>query len=366
MFLRNLLLESKQSIVNLGFPPIIAALMKQKFGSNAYLISKWFKDSVSYRPMDNWWKEATERVGSWYGDLYGPTLLYTAATTSPQAYEKACKYLGIDDTTVDDMDDHLKSLKEQIEESLFKHHFFKGEFIREIVDGKLKTLKQFENLSFSEAEKKFSEKKVFKDAKPLIQYPNGYRWINVGDKCTIVGKGMNNCGSAGFMSNDPNRTIFTLFDEHDNPHVISTYSPNDNIISGVEGKASSELKDQYADYVVDLINKLGATYDANRSKSKLLTIKINSKNKAENIQKIPTDNQFYNNYQFSAGGKTYFTDGEVAFTKDDLEVFVDNLKDDKYMKSNIGDQVGYIFSRFREIDLKNLKPDFRFIHINQL
>lgn len=364
MLLQDILLESKQSIINLGYPPIIAALLNQKFGKNAFLIATWFKEVLAYRPMKDWWKESMAQHGI-YNHLYDNTLLYTGATTSKEAYEKACQYVGID-SDVDDMDDHLKSLRWQIEEGLFGHHFFKGEFIREIVSGKLKSLKTFEKLSYRDAEKKFSEKKVFKDAKPLLTYKNGFKWINVGDKCTIVGNAMSNCGSAGFMSNDSSRTMFTLFDDNHNPHVIATYSPNENRISGVEGKAGSEVKVEYAEYVVDLVNKLGAKYDASRSKSKLLSIKFNSNNKAQNIEKLPTDNPYYNNYKFTYNGQTYYTEGEVAFSNDDLQVFLSKLKGDERLKDNLTDQVGYIFSRFREADLAAMKPGFKFIHLNKL
>ena len=39
-----LLSESKQEISNLGFPKIVIDLFWQKFGKNAFLISKWFKE----------------------------------------------------------------------------------------------------------------------------------------------------------------------------------------------------------------------------------------------------------------------------------------------------------------------------------
>ena len=40
----RLLLESKQSIIKLGYPALLAALFYKRYGKHAYLIAKWYKD----------------------------------------------------------------------------------------------------------------------------------------------------------------------------------------------------------------------------------------------------------------------------------------------------------------------------------
>jgi hypothetical protein len=44
ILLKSLIFESKQSIVNLGYPEIIASLFYEKFGNKAYQLAKWYKE----------------------------------------------------------------------------------------------------------------------------------------------------------------------------------------------------------------------------------------------------------------------------------------------------------------------------------
>jgi hypothetical protein len=45
----EMLQESKQGIINLGFPEVIASILYKRFGNKASLIAKWVKDYNIYK-----------------------------------------------------------------------------------------------------------------------------------------------------------------------------------------------------------------------------------------------------------------------------------------------------------------------------
>ena len=53
--------ESKQDIVNIGFPEVIASILYEKYGSNAFTIAKWYKEYNLLEPTipnNKWWKQS--------------------------------------------------------------------------------------------------------------------------------------------------------------------------------------------------------------------------------------------------------------------------------------------------------------------
>jgi hypothetical protein len=52
MFKKAQLNESKASIINLGFPEIVAKLFYKNFGKHAYLMAQWFKQYHNTRGPD--------------------------------------------------------------------------------------------------------------------------------------------------------------------------------------------------------------------------------------------------------------------------------------------------------------------------
>ena len=272
----ELLQESKQGIMNLGFPEIIASILYKRFGNKAPLIAKWVKDYNIYKATSrsgevakDWWRAAHRRFSRGL-NLVDLVDLYEASKKSVEELNKVRKELElhIDHAKDVSLEDERRVYKAEIESMLEREEMaFYSVLIRDIESGKIKDLKPYEDLSFEEAKKKYDEKRVFEDQTPVKAYLNGWRWINVGPRCELVGKKMSNCGSAGVMSMDPDKTIITLFDEHQNPHVVVTYSPNEKRISGDEGAGSTGVKPEYHKYVLDLAKALGVQFDYNRSKS---------------------------------------------------------------------------------------------------
>jgi len=49
-----LVLESKQEIINLGFPSLIATLFYKKYDKYAYTFAKWYTTYSGIKPEGNW------------------------------------------------------------------------------------------------------------------------------------------------------------------------------------------------------------------------------------------------------------------------------------------------------------------------
>ena len=324
MFFKNWLLlsESKQSIVSFGFPEIIAKLFYKKFGNNAPLIAKWFRDSKNNWQNDNWWMWQMGSTSSNRANLADLTKLYHASFDEKK-YLKAVRDLGLafDTSRVNELylKDMRDSLKDQIEDKLFDDYFFNYSIIKAIADGEIKDLSPYKSLPFQEALRKYEQKKIFKEMKPIKVYKNGYKWINVGKKCSLVGDQLNNCGSAGLMSWDRDSTMIVLFDQFNKAHVVVTYSPNEKRISGDQGGASTAVKTKYHKYVLDLSDILDARFDYSKSKSILLSLKYRLKNKAKNIQQLRKNNFYDSAFRFVIGDTPYYSNEHTAVLASELE-----------------------------------------------
>jgi hypothetical protein len=273
-----ILSESKQSIVNLGIPPIIAALLFERFKKNVFVVAKWYKEfSTNLVEQDaRWWRQIYHGFEKptivQMVDLYEATELYNSGKISIDDYNKARDKAGFADIKPGETVNQER-LKEYVSEQFFSETFFDTNLARAVYQGKVKNIKTFSSLNYIEANAKYEEKTTFEDKEPIKSYPNGWKWIDAGDRCSIVGKQMKNCGSVGVMGTDPNRTMLVLFDGSNNPHVVATYSPKEKRISGIQGQASTAIKDEYADYVIDLAGVMGAEIDAMNTSSKFLALK---------------------------------------------------------------------------------------------
>jgi hypothetical protein len=327
----TLVLESKQEIINLGYPKIIADIFFEKFERNSFLIAKWFKDSKRYSfhkgNDDNWFIISQRQLGRGQ-DMADLINLYLAAEKeSPEDYKKVLEYLGI--TPDEEIDkSYLYSQKielaEQIKEDFSRDYFFRSKLINDISAGVLKDLSPYKKLSFEDAEDRYDEKLIFKDKKPIKIYPDGYKWIDVGPKCSLIGKLMKNCGSSGVMGTDKDRTIIALFDQENKPHVVVVYHPNEKRISSEESAASQPVKEKYHDYVLDLANHLNVAFDTGRSKSKLLSIKYILRGKLKDIESVGEKTPYNEYYRLTMDNNlVYYTDGNYLISKTNVA----NLRD---------------------------------------
>ena len=319
-FREFVLTESKQNIVSIGFPEVIASVLYERIGKHAFLIAKWFKEYNSWRSRaedKEWWNVAAreKRLNSPIS-LATLTDLY-AATKDEDSYNQILDQLGFENDGYHNLEEDRVNWKNEIEEELFKNVLFSKTIVQDIMSGKLKNVSPYKKLNVEQAVEKYDQKNVFQDTQPIKQYPNGLRWIDVGKKCELVGKQMKNCGSAGLMSMDKDRTMIALFDKSNNSHIVVTYSPNERRISGDQGGASSEPKEKYHDYILDLAKHLGATFDADKSKSTLLKMKslFGPDAQVQRVGKHDTYNQFF---KFNRNGQEYYSNGSKMVSADDF------------------------------------------------
>ena len=221
---------------------------------------------------------------------------------------------------------------------------------------------------------------MFDETEPTIKYKDGWKWIDVGGKCELIGDQMKNCGSTGVMSNDPDKTMMGLFDPNNKPHIVGTLSPNQKRLSGVEGIASTGPKDKYIDKILNLVDVLGVEYDIWRgTKNDLLKLKYQFKDYAEDIDRVEDsgERQFGEEQFFkivSPEGNLY-TDSYSSLSIEEADKIIEYIKskEGKELKKNLMrnrvnrqkrkklilyDYLRFMFHHNNEIDIRKTFPGF--------
>lgn len=320
-------LEGLSDIVGLGYPEIISKLFFEKFGNLANLMAKWYKNYICGKECENkdWFRFHHRKFFTNKSlDIWDLVYLYEHSS-SVEEFKKALEFVGRDFGEEIDLEKDKEWVLNKLKHDFFNETFFTyPTLITDILNGTLKNYNDYKKYDFWTAQEKYDKKVIFRDQTPIIQYPNGYKWINVGKKCHLVGKLMKNCGSSGVMSWDEDRTLIVLFDKSNKPHVITTYSPNEKRLSGDQGIASTEVKEKYHDYIMNLADHLGVQFDFVKTKSKSLKIKYLLR-KCSNLNKLPISDDYNTYYNFICNGTRYLTDGYMVVDISDLEKL--NIKD---------------------------------------
>jgi len=361
-FYQWLISESKQDIVSLGYPEVISKILYKHFGNLAHLVARWFRD-YKY-PADpkpaNWWLQTTSSLRG--ASLWDLTDLY-AATKDEETYKKALYRKGISDDRYTDLENEKEELEKQIENQFLNEDFFKDSFFKKILNKEIKNLNPYKKLSFQKAKEKYEKQIIFQGTKPLKIYENGYKWINVGKRCDLVGSMMKNCGSAGLMSTDEDSTMIVLFDENDKSHVVVTYSPNEKRISGDEGIASTAPKDKYHDYILDLAKLLGAIYDVEKSKSPTLIAKYLISKITNDFQELPIRSDWDAFFEFNVNGQKYFTNSREVVSEKQVEEVKNAIQQKQLtLKNTYGDIIQQIFNHQNRMTL--LDSGVKFTRLN--
>jgi|15BtaG_2_1085339.scaffolds.fasta_scaffold00005_110 hypothetical protein len=344
----NKFAASAQQIVNLGYPEVIAKVFIERFGKNAFIIAKWMNEyhlwGVNKIPMD-WIRNVGRLRGE--GLLANLLQMLDAALKGEDAYDKWSKengYSGIEsydpysqETRRIDLEEHIPLIKKEIKEIFLKDIFFDRDLIRDIVSGEVNNLNQYKKLSYKEAAEIYADKKISLEMPTIKQYVNGYRWIDSGKKCDILGQKMKNCGSVGAMGIDEDRTMLILLDKNQNPHIVATYHPNEKRISSIEGAGSSPAKADYHKYIIDLIEDLGVNYeDRGSPKSKLLKLKYDLKDLKPDILKIPVDSLFDEYFIVKINDEIYYTNGAIFLSEADAKLIEKSLRENqKYIENKL-------------------------------
>lgn len=248
------LFEGITDIVGLGMPREVAQYFQQKGGKNAFLLAKWFKDYKSRTEDKDWFIRMR-----FSDDLVMYARTAEAIRKGGPLLDEVKRYYDLEDRHVsqENYDDIVRSLHRELDDD----SFFNQPLIQDVMSKQLTDLSHLKKMTLAKAVDVYEQKRIFTDAKPVLEFDDGYRWVNVGKKSPMIAKLMKNCGSAGVMSMDRDRTIMVLFDEKNDPRVLCTYSPNEGYISGVERKAGKEeIEDEFVPKIIDLCDKLGASY----------------------------------------------------------------------------------------------------------
>lgn len=358
----SLLFESNTNIVALGFPEVIASILSEKFGKHSFLIAKWLREYDSYKspPVagndgsisypENWWRRAYISHTGNSIDLVGLVEAFEAAKISEEKYREVMKSHGFRGDGEFNQSEMLSFLKREITEEMNKGVFFRSTIVQDIQSGKLTDLKPYKTLAFQEAKDKYDKKLVFKNPGRVIkQYDNGWRWIDAGSKCQLVGNLMKNCGSTGVMSLDADSTMLTLFDPKNKPHVVVTYSPNEKRISGDEGIGSSEPKEKYHDYIIDVANHLKANFDYDKSKSTILKLKGALQNQFKEIKPIK-EGLFQKLYKIIMNDNSvYYTDSYSFVSHQTIEELAKEEFDGDLSKA-----IEKAFNHYKNLDIPKI------------
>lgn len=360
------LFESKQAITNLGYPEVIASIFFKFFGKEAYTFARWYKDytSVLYPDNKKWFEKTGGGIVIAKPGVYLLSRLYDTLKEGDVATHNRLRDIAdmADiDLTKTTVERDLRAIKEMIEEAFLKKApFFKSNLVEAFRSGKLKTLRGYDHLSFTEAEEKYEAKMIFADADPVTVYPNGWRWINAGGRCMFVGRQMKNCGSTG-TSGYSDSQMLTLFDGSNIPHVVATHIPQKNEITNPEGQAATAVKDEYLPYVIDVARVLGATIRAD-TKSKLLNVQQKLDIPLANLQRIYKD--AYNEYfLIDFNGKEYYSDGDYVISKEDY----DRVKNSLPHKANtVSDKLKQILGYHNLGRINDINPEVEILTIQNM
>ncbi len=220
-----------------------------------------------------------------------------------------------------------------IKEKLMRKSFFNSTLMKAIISGSA-NIERYKELSFKEALEKYNYETISDPAATVLEYDDGWKWINVGKKCEMIGDRMSNCGSVGVMSLDEDRTMISLFNPTGEPRLLLTWSPNEKRISGVEGKGGSAPKPEYFQYVKDLADKLNASFIENSLGEKrfpLWAYFITG-----NEPKMVLESVFDKFYELKTpDGIIWITNGNAFITKDNFELAKRILIDDPYFQDNV-------------------------------
>jgi hypothetical protein len=359
------LTESKVGIVSLGYPEVVVNILYKNFGNKASLIAKWFKEEKNFLNLDNakWWNHF---MGNGKPSIADLTNLYQSSF-SVKDYIKTINCLGLYINDKEQLDDYYLQeqrdiLKKEIEDMFLDDYFFNYSIVEDIINNKIKDLSYYKQLSFNDALHKYEEKRIFNDREPIKIYNDGFKWIDVGKKCPLTGDQLSNCGSVSWMSSDKDATMIALFDKNNKAHVVVTYSPNNRLISGDQGGASTPVKDKYHQYIIDLANLLNADFDHSKSKSLSLSLKYRLRNKTNDIQQI-SKNEEDTIFKFSINGMVYYSDGYKTISASDLEFINKSINNGDVKLANRSDNLINDIFNWRNFDiLKNFGVNYKSIN----
>lgn len=142
---QDILFESKQMLMKLGYPEVIASLFYEKFGKKAPLLARWYKETNAHNPEDeNWWRNAShgfEKVNAAVlARLYDATKSFADGKISLEQYNEIRDRL--DFASFDEKEDpsiQLSRIKGYIADEFFKELFLEDHWSETLFPASLLT-----------------------------------------------------------------------------------------------------------------------------------------------------------------------------------------------------------------------------------
>jgi hypothetical protein len=111
--------------------------------------------------------------------------------------------------------------------------------------------------------------------------------------------------------------MFVLFDKYNKGHAICVYARDENIIKGIEGVASTTIKDKYVPYILDLAKLKNAKIDYLKSNNKYLVLKYLFPE--YQIERLSTKDKYNDLFSLESNENKYFSNGYCLIKKEDIE-----------------------------------------------
>ena len=120
-----LLSENKQEIIALGFPKVIADILYENFGKNAFQIAKWNKDYSGFKDKENWWIMTNSSYSMRTLGLADYVRLYEG-TKDVESFKKAFYHVYEKEPKIEEyeLEEQRDFFKKRIEEDLLNSTFF--------------------------------------------------------------------------------------------------------------------------------------------------------------------------------------------------------------------------------------------------
>lgn len=231
----HLIIESKQELLNLGYPPWFIEHFVKNFNTYAHVVARWMKEY--YGGKDK----------RWFYDLPEMKLtvkkVFTAVVNKHGIMNQfADRYRPYYDLTLQDVLDPTKSSDLSIEDrwqltDLFftNMRFFDTELGQTILNSNDNKWIQYRKLSFKEASAKWDKVIAFEDYPILYSYKDGWCWRKLESYNELIAELMGNCGDTASYEDK----LVVLFDDNKKPRVLGTLSGN--YIYNIVGRAESEI-----------------------------------------------------------------------------------------------------------------------------
>lgn len=229
----ELFIESKQNILNLGYPQEVVDQFFQNWKDDGYVVGRWMKEY--YHGEGKGWFRNLPEMNVTIEEYYEKMI--QSASMMNQFRDRYEDYFHLTFGELLDMQGgiHEESYKMLIRLCLFEMEFFGTELGQTCLNSYGHKWLQYKKLSYSQASAKWDKVIAFEDYPIVYAYNDGWCWRKLESSNSLVAELMSNCGDTGGSYDN----LVVLFDNNKKPRVLG--SLEGNFISNVVGRGESEI-----------------------------------------------------------------------------------------------------------------------------